>query len=122
MNIVANYAKRNRSTLNVSARKKNPLPEVNILPNVAKKVCIPRASYPTIVSLAISLSSFFHPVFRSAGVNKMLESAAFPNGLPNALEASVAVPLLSQGAASDDDHGRSFEIGIMTTLLTLCHY
>ncbi|KAJ3800715.1 copper fist DNA binding domain-containing protein [Lentinula aff. detonsa] len=37
------------------------------------------------------------------GVNKMLESAAFPNGLPKALEASVAVQLLSQGATSDSD-------------------
>lgn len=46
----------------------------------------------------------------------MLESAAFPNGLPNALEASVAVPLLSQGVASDDDHGRSFQIGILIIL------
>ncbi|KAJ3734850.1 copper fist DNA binding domain-containing protein [Lentinula guzmanii] len=36
-------------------------------------------------------------------VNKMLESAAFPNGLPKALEASVAVQLLSQGATSDSD-------------------
>ncbi|KAJ3917837.1 hypothetical protein F5877DRAFT_43871, partial [Lentinula edodes] len=30
-------------------------------------------------------------------------SAAFPNGLPKALEASVAVQLLSQGATSDSD-------------------
>ncbi|KAJ3790995.1 hypothetical protein GGU10DRAFT_257449, partial [Lentinula aff. detonsa] len=30
-------------------------------------------------------------------------SAAFPNGLPKALEASVAVELLSQGATSDSD-------------------
>ncbi|KAJ3842352.1 hypothetical protein F5878DRAFT_607889 [Lentinula raphanica] len=37
------------------------------------------------------------------GVNKMLESAAFPNGLPKALEASVAGQLLSQGATSDSD-------------------
>ncbi|KAJ4486133.1 copper fist DNA binding domain-containing protein [Lentinula aciculospora] len=37
------------------------------------------------------------------GVNKMLESAAFPDGLPKALEASVAVQLLSQGATSDSD-------------------
>ncbi|KIK70980.1 hypothetical protein GYMLUDRAFT_33079 [Collybiopsis luxurians FD-317 M1] len=42
--------------------------------------------------------------FRSAGVNKMLESAAFPNGLPEALEASVASQLLSQGATSDSEH------------------
>ncbi|KAJ3855952.1 hypothetical protein EV368DRAFT_33572, partial [Lentinula lateritia] len=39
----------------------------------------------------------------SGCVNKMLESAAFPNGLPKALEASVAVQLLSQGATSDSD-------------------
>ncbi|KAJ3890118.1 hypothetical protein GG344DRAFT_50218, partial [Lentinula edodes] len=35
-------------------------------------------------------------------------SAAFPNGLPKALEASVAVQLLSQGATSDSDLGRFF--------------
>lgn len=63
MNIVANYAKRNKSTLNVSARKKNLSPEVNNLPNVVKKVCIPHAPHPIIVSLAISLSSFVTPCF-----------------------------------------------------------
>ncbi|KAF9076304.1 hypothetical protein BDP27DRAFT_897645 [Rhodocollybia butyracea] len=36
------------------------------------------------------------------GVSKMLESAAFPNGLPEALEASVAVQHLK--VASDSDH------------------
>ncbi|THU99133.1 hypothetical protein K435DRAFT_575237, partial [Dendrothele bispora CBS 962.96] len=36
-------------------------------------------------------------------VSKMLESAAFPNGLPEALEASVALQL-SEGASSDSDH------------------
>jgi hypothetical protein len=63
--------------------------------------------HTTTVSLAISLSSFSLFLFlRSADVNKMLESAAFPNGLPEALEASVASQLLSQGAISDSDHGR----------------
>ncbi|KAF5351565.1 hypothetical protein D9758_007198 [Tetrapyrgos nigripes] len=38
------------------------------------------------------------------GVSKMLESAAFPNGLPEALEASVALQLLSEGTSSDSDH------------------
>ncbi|ESK90524.1 ace1 transcription factor [Moniliophthora roreri MCA 2997] len=37
--------------------------------------------------------------------NKTLESAAFPNGLPEALEASVALQLLSEGTSSDSDHG-----------------
>lgn len=38
------------------------------------------------------------------GSNKALESAAFPNGLPEALEASVALQLLSEGHSSDSDH------------------
>ncbi|KAF9269514.1 hypothetical protein L218DRAFT_272584 [Marasmius fiardii PR-910] len=38
------------------------------------------------------------------GLNKALESAAFPNGLPEALEASVALQLLSEGHSSDSDH------------------
>lgn len=42
----------------------------------------------------------------------MLESAAFPNGLPKALEASVAVQLLSQGATSDSDLGRFFPFSL----------
>ncbi|KAJ8082278.1 copper-binding transcription factor [Marasmius tenuissimus] len=40
----------------------------------------------------------------SKGSNKALESAAFPNGLPEALEASVALQLLSEGHSSDSDH------------------
>uniref|UniRef100_A0A0W0F0Y9 Copper-fist domain-containing protein n=1 Tax=Moniliophthora roreri TaxID=221103 RepID=A0A0W0F0Y9_MONRR len=44
-----------------------------------------------------------HIVFR-LGSNKTLESAAFPNGLPEALEASVALQLLSEGTSSDSDH------------------
>ncbi|KAG7095551.1 hypothetical protein E1B28_006289 [Marasmius oreades] len=38
------------------------------------------------------------------GSNKALESAAFPDGLPEALEASVALQLLSEGHSSDSDH------------------
>lgn len=33
------------------------------------------------------------------------ESAAFPNGLPEALEASVAFQSLAEGTSSDSDHG-----------------
>ncbi|KAF8872260.1 hypothetical protein CPB84DRAFT_1691507 [Gymnopilus junonius] len=33
------------------------------------------------------------------------EGAAFPNGLPQALEASVAFQSLTEGASSDSDHG-----------------
>ncbi|KAK7028839.1 copper-binding transcription factor [Paramarasmius palmivorus] len=40
----------------------------------------------------------------SKGSTKTLESAAFPNGLPEALEASVALQLLSEGTSSDSDH------------------
>jgi hypothetical protein len=41
---------------------------------------------------------------RSSGNNQMMESAAFPFGLPEALEASVALQLLSEGS-SDSEHG-----------------
>jgi hypothetical protein len=33
------------------------------------------------------------------------ESAAFPYGLPEALEASVAFQTLGEGTSSDSDHG-----------------
>ena len=33
------------------------------------------------------------------------ESAAFPNGLPEALEASVAFQTLGEGTSSDSDNG-----------------
>lgn len=38
------------------------------------------------------------------GGNKVLQSAVFPNGLPEDLEASVALQLLSEGL-SDSDRG-----------------
>ncbi|KAJ7594355.1 hypothetical protein C8J56DRAFT_435061 [Mycena floridula] len=44
-------------------------------------------------------------IFRSPGITKTLESAAFPNGLPEALEASVALQFLSEASSSDSDHG-----------------
>lgn len=42
--------------------------------------------------------------FPLAGNNKTPESAAFPNGLPEALEASVA-RYPADGVSSDSDHG-----------------
>ncbi|KIK56166.1 hypothetical protein GYMLUDRAFT_174618, partial [Collybiopsis luxurians FD-317 M1] len=37
--------------------------------------------------------------------NKMLQLPAFPNGLPEALEASVAMQFLSEGISSDSEYG-----------------
>ncbi|KAF9559766.1 hypothetical protein CPC08DRAFT_502688 [Agrocybe pediades] len=39
------------------------------------------------------------------GPKQGFESAAFPNGLPQALEASVAYQSLAEGTSSDSDHG-----------------
>jgi hypothetical protein len=46
----------------------------------------------------------FH-VFHFSGPKPGFESAAFPNGLPEALEASVAFQSLGEGTSSDSDHG-----------------
>ena len=40
-----------------------------------------------------------------SGSKPGFESAAFPHGLPKALEASVAFQSLAEGASSDSDHG-----------------
>jgi hypothetical protein len=45
-----------------------------------------------------------HSRLLSLGNNKGLEGAAFPSGLPEALEASVALQPLSEGGSSDSDH------------------
>ncbi|KAF5381941.1 hypothetical protein D9757_007575 [Collybiopsis confluens] len=39
------------------------------------------------------------------GISKMLQSPAFPNGLPEALEASITIPLLPEAMSSDSEHG-----------------
>jgi len=46
----------------------------------------------------------FH-AFCCLGPKLGFESAAFPNGLPQALEASVAFQSLAEGTSSDSDHG-----------------
>ncbi len=40
----------------------------------------------------------------SSGLSKILEAAAFPNGLPEDLEASVTLQAASDGVSSDSDH------------------
>lgn len=46
----------------------------------------------------------FH-VFHYSVLKSGFESAAFPNGLPEALEASVAFQSLGEGTSSDSDNG-----------------
>ncbi|KAF8809409.1 hypothetical protein BYT27DRAFT_7232221 [Phlegmacium glaucopus] len=50
-------------------------------------------------------------VFHSSGPKPGFESAAFPNGLPEALEASVAFQNLGEGTSSDSDHGGGHQCG-----------
>ncbi|KAK7062801.1 copper-binding transcription factor [Paramarasmius palmivorus] len=76
-NTVENCARQNKCMSNVYVQNQKRPP----------KVCLIIASYVLY------------------GLNKTLESAAFPNGLPEALEASVALQLLSEGTSSDSDHG-----------------
>lgn len=46
----------------------------------------------------------FH-AFHCSGPKPGFESAAFPNGLPEALEATVAFQSPVEGTSSDSDHG-----------------
>jgi len=61
----------------------------------------PEPSPPLLQSKIIFLSSLSIIPVPKPG----FESAAFPNGLPEALEASVAFQSLAEGTSSDSDHG-----------------
>jgi hypothetical protein len=75
-----------------------------------RKVCISFATVPCLCQL-------IHKASPTRLVSTIVpESAAFPHGLPQALEASVAVQHISEGMSSESDHSMSAVISIWTML------
>lgn len=85
MSTVESFAKQNKSTSNVPVNLKHTtILNLRLPRRLQRKVCV------------TSIYSGTKPGF---------ESAAFPHGLPEALETSVAIQNSADGASSDSDHG-----------------